>query len=297
LRPEELGSRGRILLRPALAGVLALTSARGSGYCQTPYTTRQVQSEMTAAVASGATRDDSLGVRWVQVQVRGMGTLSAAVARSRGNGPFPAIVILHGSHGFAREYVDLARAFARGGFVAIAGCWFSGRKGAGTRFITPIECPDAPPLSAASSDTAFQVVDALVRVAREQPNVRADRVALFGHSRGGGAALEYVLKGGVVHTLILNSAGYPEDVIERAAQITAPALLLHGTADSPADGGSAMTSVERARLFEAAVRRAGRSVESKYYPEGRHNGIFSSVAQQKDELRRSTAFLRRHLRD
>ena len=281
----------------AFGGVLALTSAVGSGYCQTPHTTSRVQSDTITTVAPGAIRDDALGVRWVQVQARGMGTLSAAVARPRGHGPFPAIVILHGSHGFAREYVDLARTFARSGFVAIAGCWFSGRKGAGTRFITPIECPDAPPLSAASSDTAFQAVEALVRAAREQPQVRPDRVALFGHSRGGGAALHYVLKGGVVHAPILNSAGYPEDVIERAAQITAPTLLLHGTADSPADGGSAMTSVERARLFEAALRRAGRSVESKYYPEGRHNGIFASVAQHEDELRRSAAFLRRHLRD
>jgi alpha-beta hydrolase superfamily lysophospholipase len=122
-------------------------------------------------------------------------------------------------------------------------------------------------------------------------------VALFGHSRGGGAALQYVLKGGVVYALILNSAGYPGDVIERAVQITAPTLLLHGTADSPADGGSEMTSVGRAHLFEAAMRRAGRSVESKYYPEGLHNGIFSNTAQQEDELRRSAAFLKRHLRD
>jgi carboxymethylenebutenolidase len=249
-----------------------------------------------SAVAIGASRVDSPGVHWVQVQA-GAGVLSAAVARPQGNGPFPAIVILHGSHGFAMEYVDLARAFARAGFVAIAGCWFSGRTGAGARFITPIDCPDAPPLSAASSDTAFQAVEALVRAAREQPQVRPDRVSLFGHSRGGGAALQYVLKGGVTHALILNSTGYPEDVVERAAQVTAPILLLHGTADSPADGGSARSSVERARLFEAAMHRAGRSVESKYYREGRHNGIFESAPQRQDVLRRSVAFLKRHLRD
>jgi dienelactone hydrolase len=281
----------------ALGGVLALISAVGSGHCQTPHPTSRVQGGTLTAAAPGASRDDSLGIRWVQVHVGSMGTLSAVVARPLGDGPFPAIVILHGSHGFAREYVDLARTFARAGWVAVAGCWFSGGRGAGTRFITPIECPDAPPISAASSDTAFQAVEALVRAAREQPLVRANRVALLGHSRGGGAALQYVLKGGVVHALILNSAGYPEDVIERAAQLTAPVLLLHGTADSPADGGSAMTSVEKARLFEAALRRAGRLVESTYYRDGRHNGIFESVPQHDDALRRSTAFLRRYLDD
>jgi hypothetical protein len=55
--------------------------------------------------------------------------------------------------------------------------------------------------------------------------------------------------------------------------------------------------VERARLFEAAMRRAGKPVEGKYYREGRHNGIFTSVSQHDDELRRSVAFLRRHLPD
>ena len=33
-------------------------------------------------------------------------------------------------------------------------------------------------------------------------------VALFGHSRGGGAALNYVLKGGEARTLILKSVDY-----------------------------------------------------------------------------------------
>ena len=76
-----------------------------------------------------------------------------------------------------------------------------------------------------------------------------------------------------------------------------PTLVLHGTADSPADGGSAISSVDRARLFEATMRRAGRSMESKYYAEGRHNGIFASTSQYEDEVRRTVAFLRRHLRD
>src|SRR5262245_3329994 len=282
------------VMRVALVIVFALTTAHGSAYCQTPHVHGESD---TMAVAPRASRDDSLGVHWIQVQAGGMGTLSAAVARPRGVGPFPAIVILHGTHGFAREYVDLARDFASHGFVAIAGCWFSGGKGAGRRFITPIDCPDAPPLSAASSDTAFLAVEALVRAAREQPQVRPARVALFGHSRGGGAASQYVLKGGVVEALILNSTGYPDDVVERVAQIRVPTLVLHGTADSPADGGSEISSVDRAHLFEATMRRAGRSVESKYYAGGRHNGIFASTSQYEDELRRTVAFLKRHLRD
>lgn len=224
-----------------------------------------------------------------------MGTLSAAVAEPPGAGPFPAVVILHGSHGFANEYVELARSLARGGVVAIAGCWFARGQGAGTRFITPIECPQAPPMPAAASDTAFLMIDALVRAARQQPHVRADRVTLFGHSRGGGAALQYLLKGGEVQAVIVNSAGYPDNVIDQAARFTAPILLFHGTKDSPADGGSPMTDVERARRFEAAMKRAGRRMEASYYRGAGHNSLFTSEEQWNDEIRRVTDFIKRHL--
>jgi dipeptidyl aminopeptidase/acylaminoacyl peptidase len=56
-----------------------------------------------------------------------------------------------------------------------------------------------------------------------------------------------------------------------------------------------VTAVERARDFEAALRRAGKPVEAKYYEGGEHNGIFTDPVQHDDEVRRMAAFLRRHL--
>src|SRR4029453_12168403 len=144
----------------------------------------------TEAPAGAAT----LAGQWGKTAAPGAGSTIAAVARPEGKGPFPAVLILHGTHGFALEYVQLAQSMARHGVVGVAACWFAGGRGAGSRFITPIVCPDAPPLSAASSDTAQRAVGALVRAVRDLPGVRADRVALFGHSRGGGAALNYILR-------------------------------------------------------------------------------------------------------
>ena len=74
-----------------------------------------------------------------------------------------------------------------------------------------------------------------------------------------------------------------------------PLLLLHGTADSPADGGSELTDVQRARTFEAAARGAGMPVEAVYYEGGGHNGLFASPTQYEDEVRRMAEFLRVHL--
>ena len=90
---------------------------------------------------------DTIGrVDWVRVALSAGGTLTAAVARPNAPGPHPVILALHGTHGFAREYVALARDLAQAtGAVAVAACWFVGRRGAGTQFVTPIECSESPP--------------------------------------------------------------------------------------------------------------------------------------------------------
>src|SRR6185295_7533599 len=228
------------------------------------------------------------GVTWMSVTRPNLGTLRVAVATPSGHGPFTTLIILHGSHGFAREYVQLAKAFADRGIQAIAACWFSGSSGgAGSRFVTPIDCPDAPPISMASSEQARETVDALLKAVRQLATTRADRIALFGHSRGGGVALNYILRQSGVYAAVLDSTGYPSEVTTAAAQVQAPILLLHGTADQPADGGSPMSSVEMARAFEAAVRKAGRPIQAHYYEAARHNGIFTSESQREDEVQRT----------
>jgi len=214
------------------------------------------------------------------------------VARPRGAGPFPTVVTLHGSHGFAHEYVRLAQDLADGGVLAVAACWFRGSAGSGARFVTPIACPEAPPMPNASSPEAMQTLDALVQAARTLPGARPGRIGLFGHSRGGGPILSYISGAGDVQAVVLNSAGYPANL---STQVKAPILILHGTADSPADGGVAVTNIQMARDFEAKLRAAGKPVDAVYYEGGRHNDIFSSATQYRAEVRQMLAFLLRHL--
>ena len=253
--------------------------------------------EPVVSVTDPPVGTEAQGVQWVKVTVPGLGVMSAAVARPQGAGPFPALIILHGSHGFAEQYVRLAQSMARAGVLGVAACWFSGGRSAGARFITPIECAEAPPMSEASSPVAQKTVEALVRAIRGLPDLRADRIALFGHSRGGGAALNYILRADTLRAAVLNSAGYPEELEKRASEVKVPVLILHGAADSPADGGSPMTDVQMARNFEAALRRGGKQVEAIYYEGSGHNAIFTSATQYDDEVQRMTAFLKRHLLD
>lgn len=244
-------------------------------------------SEQGSARATSVAAADS--IQWLTLRLPG-GTVVASVARPAGTGSFPALLLLHGTHGFAQEYVQLARALASRGFIVVAACWFRGGSGAGLRFVTPIPCPDALEMSVGTSPSAQQTVTALVRAVRALPGVRADRVALFGQSRGGVAALEYALATGDIQALVLNSTAYPPEFITRASALSVPVLILHGSRDSPDDGGSAMTAVERARAFEAALRARGQHVEATY-TDGGHNTLFTSQSERAAAVQRIAAFL------
>lgn len=278
-----------------LVSLFALTLPVWSHSTQIAPVSMDVSPVVSAAQPPAGT--EMRAVHWVKVEAPGLGSMLAAVARPPGAGPFPTVILLHGSHGFAQQYVQLAQDLAHGGFLAVAACWFSGGSGTGARFVNPISCPEAPPMPVASSSRAQQIVGALVQAARTLPDARPDRIALFGHSRGGGAALNYMLATGNVQAVVINSAGYPSELADHVSQVRTPILILHGTADSPDDGGSAFTNVQMARDFEAALRRAGKPAETFYYEAGRHNGIFTNSTQYDDEVKRIVAFLSRHLRN
>lgn len=245
---------------------------------------------VTSKIAA-PTGTENLAVEWASVTIPELGVLRLAIARPSGAGPFPTVLVLHGTHGFAREYVQFAEALAREGRLAVAACWFNGGSGHGTRFVTPIACPEAPAMSMASSDLASTTLDALVRAVRALPDAKPEPVALFGHSRGGGAALNYVLKGGEARALALECAGYPAEVTARAALVDVPVLILHGALNGTEDGGSPVTTVEMAQAFESAMRSAGKRVTAMYYKGSGHSGMFTNPEQFNDEARRVAAFV------
>jgi alpha-beta hydrolase superfamily lysophospholipase len=81
--------------------------------------------------------------------------------------------------------------------------------------------------------------------------------------------------------------------VARAAALSVPALLLHGTEDGPAEGGSDMTTVARARAFEEALLAANKVVEDEYFEGARHSALFYNADQRAHTVRRVAEFLRR----
>jgi dienelactone hydrolase len=234
---------------------------------------------------------EGLPVKWINVGLTDRGAMRAAVARPSGSGLSPAVLVLHGTHGFARQYVEWANDLARNGFVAIAACWFSAGSGAGVNDVTPIPCPDLPPLGTGEYPEAVEFVDALVQATRALPGVRTDRLAVVGHSRGGGATQQYVLAGGNVQAAILHSSGYGLRPWNRAAEFNVPILIMHGTADSFGEN----TRIAFARQLETGLRANKKLVETAYCEGCGHNSFFTNATQRDEELKRMIEFLRRHL--
>jgi dienelactone hydrolase len=281
----------RLVAAVMMAGAMVLPASDTS----TQTIASGLQKPPIVSATDAPTGTETLPVTWVTVAVPNLGVMRAAVARPSGTGPFPAVLILHGTHGFARQYVEWANDLARGGFIAVAACWFSGGGGAGAYAVTPpIPCPEIPPLGPGDYPEAVQFVEALTTATRALPGVRADRLGLVGHSRGAGAVLQYLLAGGNVQAAILHSSGYALRPDRRAGEFNVPIQILHGTTE-PAGGGSPNNDVLLARNFETALRRHQRAVEASYYEGGGHNSFFINPAQRDDELKRMIEFLRRHV--
>jgi dienelactone hydrolase len=283
------------VLKFQLLAVFLTAGMLGSPAWQGPTqgTSRGLTTPPIVAATDAPAGTEALPVKWVTVALPDRGVMRAAIARPSGTGPFPAVLVLHGTHGFARQYVEWANDLARGGFIVVAGCWFSGGGGAGASEVTPpIPCPEIPPLGSGDYPETVQFVDGLVQATRALPDVRADRLALVGHSRGAGeATLKYLLANGNVQAAVLHSSGYALRPWQRAAEFSVPILLMHGTADSNGPN----SQFRLAREFEMALRANNKPVETAYCEGCGHNTFFTNSAQRDDELKRMTEFLRRHL--
>jgi len=219
-------------------------------------------------------------VQWIDVPAAGH-TLVVAVARPKGSGPFPAVVILHGVEGFRPHYVELARALADADFIGAAAAWFAGSRApaGGPGFSDVMACPRCPSIEVAPQ-AAAPTIAALLEAARTLPGARPDRVGLFGQSRGADAALSTVSSGTPVQALVLIGAGYAgrpsgaPSLMDTASILASPLLILHGTADT-------VVPVDAARAYEQAVRGLGKPVEARYFDGAVHQMLFRPETQAR----------------
>jgi len=146
-----------------------------------------VSAGITGVVAPAAAAPEAVDIE---------GKLKGLIYRPEGNGPFPAIVALHGCDGLAdpkaaivRRYADWGERLAAGGFVVLFPDSFAARGigpqcGAGQR-------------SLRSGRERVADAAAARRFLQAQTYVAADRISLIGWANGAVAALWAVRPGGI----------------------------------------------------------------------------------------------------
>lgn len=167
----------------------------------------------------------------------------AFVAQPPGEGPFPAVIMIHEFWGLREEILGKAEALAAEGYVVVAPDTFRGRT---TRWL-----PQAILQSATTPQAQINTdLDAVFAWLSTQPAVDPQRIAVMGFCYGGRAALRYSL-----HNDQLAAIGvfYGSSLItdpELLSRLPGPVLGIFGTADR-------MIPLAEVRAFEEALTVAG----------------------------------------
>jgi dienelactone hydrolase len=165
----------------------------------------------------------------------------AKLYRPRGNGPFPAVVVLHGCGGLTGHHHAWGRRLVEWGYVAIVPDSFGPRGHGGQCALNP--APTPADTRAGDAWTAAKHLAGL-------PFVRGDRIGMIGFSHGGRTVLSAAQAGSAVPPFAAAVAYYPGCDERLHARIGVPTLILAGEKDD-------WTPIERCRAVVRAQARPG----------------------------------------
>lgn len=172
----------------------------------------------------------------------GSPAVRAFVAVPPGEGPFPAVIMIHEFYGLNKSIVDKAEGLAQEGYVVVAPDTF---RGSTTSWIPRaiFQVITTPP------ERVNQDLDRVFSWLATQPKVRADRIAVMGFCYGGRTSLLYSLHNPNLAATAIFYGSLVTDA-QTLRQLPGPVLGIFGGADQSIP----LSEVE---AFEAALLEAG----------------------------------------
>ncbi len=210
------------------------------------------------------------------------------LARPEGDGPFPAVILIHEWNGLAERIKQTADAFAAEGYITLAADLYQGRTGASRdENIALMQQANATP------DTIIANLNAAVEYLRNQ-TPSTGKIATIGWCFGGGIALSYAL-GGEQHD---GTAIFYGRLLDDPEQMQHIEHEIYGTF-AEMDGGIPPAQVD---AFVAALRTAGIDNDVHIYDAVKH-GFWLHVERDpennlpaaKDAWQRLKTYLKRVL--
>lgn len=182
--------------------------------------------------------------------------VQAYLAQPAGEGTFPVILVCHENRGLTSHIEDVARRFARAGYVALAVDLLS-RQG-GSAALGSDQVPGA--LGSAPPDQFVQDFVSGWRYLQDQPFADADRVGMIGFCFGGGVTWRAATQMPELDAAVPFYGPHPS--LEAVPQINAAVLAIYGEQDSRINQGIP--------AIEEAMQQNGKIFEKRIYPDAGH---------------------------
>jgi dienelactone hydrolase len=170
-----------------------------------------------------------------------------------GEGPFPAVVVLHGCDGVGRHYRIWARSLMSWGYVALLVDSFR------PRGVTTVCNQGELVLPRLRARDAFNAASYL----RTLPNIRADRIGVIGFSHGGSAVLRAATEAGQGDPPFAAAVALYPGCQPAASGLNTDTLILIGDADD-------WTPIGNCLRWRDAARTNGHVLRLKTYPGALH---------------------------
>jgi len=182
-------------------------------------------------------------------------TVQGVLYTPAGQGPFPALIVIHEWWGLNDWVKDQASKLADQGYVTLAIDLYRGKVAT-----TPEEAHEI--MRGVPEDRAKRDLHAAFEFLASQPNVRKDRIGSIGWCMGGGYSLDVALQEPALAATVINYGHLATDT-EALKRIHAPILGLFGAQDrgiSPVD----------VKNFGATLNQLGKKIDVTIYPDAGH---------------------------
>jgi len=245
-----------------------------------------------APAAYGAQVDaNDPGLKSGDVQFPGQkGNVFGYLSRPAAAGKYPAIVIISDNQGLGDHFRDVARRYAKEGYIALVPDIFS-RHG-GTAKVNPKGTGVSNFPELAPDEAVAEYINAGYSYLKTLPEVRGDRLGITGFCWGGGQAYLNTtqVRGLRAAVIFYGETPKPLELLER---IEAPVLAHYAERDERITGAVPQT--------EAAMKKYNKSYEYKIYAGAQHAFFHDQRPDRyhpeaaKEAWSRTLAFFKKHL--
>ncbi len=247
---------------PSAAPVLPTATAAVSG--TTVPSATNVAPATTASSTANPTSASSLSVSpndpditASNIQFPGQGaTLMAYLARPKGNGPFPAVLVCHENRGLTDHIKDVTRRIAKAGYVGLAVDLLSRQGGT-----SKVEASQVPGVLGNTPPQQFvQDFQSALEYLKTQPYVAPGRFGMVGFCFGGGVTWRCATAIAELRAAVPYYG--PNPPLQDVPKIQAAVLAMYGGLDTRIDQGIP--------AIEQAMKDNNKTFEKMIYPNANH---------------------------